>query len=219
MDFKIISTPAKLNHMKIIFLLLAVTFCNVCLAKEIQETDSIPKGWQTSPNNDPDVEIGTDTLIKHSGKASAFIYRSPSGNGGTGGLTQVIEAIPYLGKRIRLSVYAKSKDVQRAFFYMRVDGKETSPNFANTMKNSIEETTEWGIYQITLDVPDESVNIVFGSVMINRGTLWIDDYKLEIVDKTMPSDNILTEQQKTLKFAPRNYLPNKIAINLGFEER
>ena len=205
--------------MKITFLLLAVTFYNVCLAKEIQLTDSIPKGWRTPPNKDPDVEIGTDTLIKHSGKASAFIYRSPSGSGGTGGLAQVIEAVPYLGKRVRWSVYAKSKDVQRAIFYMRVDGKETSLVFANTINNPVEETTDWAVYQITLDVPDEAVSIVFGSLLVNRGTLWIDDCKLEVVDKTVPSDNTLTEQQKTVKFATKNYLPNKIAINLGFEER
>ncbi len=204
--------------MRFTLLLLCVTLFNLCFAGEIKLLDSIPRGWQTLPTKDPDVEIGIDTLIKHGGKASAFLYRAESDDAGTAGLAQYIEATPYLGKRVRWSVYAKSKDIQRATFFMRVDGKETSLTFANANKNPVEETSDWRVYQVTLDVPEESVKIVFGTVLVNRGMLWIDDCTLEIVDKTVPSDDILTEQQKTVKFSPKPYLPNKTVMNLGFEE-
>lgn len=40
--------------------------------------DSVPKGWRASVINPPEVDIGTDTMVKHSGKASGFIQHAPT---------------------------------------------------------------------------------------------------------------------------------------------
>lgn len=182
-------------------------------------TDSIPNGWRKTVATSPDVKFGIDKNTKHSGSASGFIKREAGFNTqGSGTMLQSILADEYRGKRIKMSAYAKSDAVMRAGFYLRVDGPETALTFANTLKNSIEETTSWQLYQLILDVPEEARNIDFGAMLMQEGTLWVDDYKIEVIPKTGTTDNMTSEESKTRKLPVRNYKPNPKPVNLGFED-
>ena len=198
--------------------LLLIFFLSFQLASPAAIIDSIPKGWRATLETSPDVIMGIDTIIKRSGRASGFIKRLPIESNGYGTMMQSIEANEYRNKMVRISVYVKCKDVERGGLYFRVDGKETALRHTYSSKQYIEETMDWTLFQLTLDVPEESRNIDFGATLVGEGTLWLDDYKLEVVEKTTADDNMITEESKTRKLPIRNYLPNKKAINLGFEE-
>lgn len=184
--------------------------------------DSVPKGWRAYAYNSPDIVIGTDTIVKHNGKASGFLQIPQSVVLCTGQMIQSIAADPYRKKRVRLTVYLKSKEVEAGFIFMRVDGPDSAVAFANTLNEPIEETIDWTLYHITLDVLEESRNINFGAVLKGQGILWVDDFSLEVVDRSIPSDDKVATGLmliKGWKVPKKNYLPNPVSMNLGFEDR
>ena len=69
--------------------------------------DSVPKGWRMATSSTPDIVMGTDTTIKHGGKASGFIQRAPSPAYGFGNMLQYIAADAYVNKRVRLTAFLK----------------------------------------------------------------------------------------------------------------
>ena len=188
--------------------------------------DSIPKGWRAGPNNPADIIIGTDRTVRHSGKASGFVQRALSlkPSTGSGVLFQSIAADPYRNKRVRLSVYVRSNDVESRegpgpFLYFGVYGTDSVLTYANTMAKMIEETTDWTLYHITLDVPETSVSMEFGMILLGQGMVWVDDYKLEAVELSIPSDDWIYKQKSPKPVKKMNYRPNAIATNLGFDDK
>lgn len=182
--------------------------------------DSVPKGWQTRGKILPDVVIGNDTVIKHTGRASGFLYRAPSPTYAQFAILQRVSADAYRNKRVRLTAYAKSKDVERAIINFMAVSADTILSFANTFSGPIQETTDWTMYSVTIDVPQESINIEFDLIFMGQGSVWIDDYNLEIVDNSIPSDDIIVKGlMKKHGFGKRMYPPNSCAMNLGFEDQ
>lgn len=185
--------------------------------------DSIPKGWRYYSNNATDIVIGTDTSVRYSGKASGFIQRPLALKPSTGnvGMLQSIDPGPYRNQRVKLTVYAKSKEVESgALFYFRVDGTDSILPYATTGGNMISETTDWTLYHITLDVPEAAINMEFGVQMISgQGTIWVDDFNLEVVDNSIPSDAMAIRGQSKNPGTRKLSLQNAIAMNLGFEDR
>ena len=185
--------------------------------------DSIPKGWRYYSNNASDIVIGTDTSVRHSGKASGFIQRPFALKPSTGNVTmmQLIAADPYRNKRVRLTFYARSEGVESgAYFSFQADGKDTILAYANTAGNMIQETNEWTMYHITLDVPEAAINMEFGVQMIpGQGTIWVDDFNLEAVDQNIPSDDWVAPRKLRMAVPKWKFQPNTKAMNLGFEDR
>ncbi len=90
--------------------------------------------------------------------------------------------------------------------------------FDNMGNRAVKGTSEWKKYEITLDVPENAVNIGFGAFVAGKGQAWVDDFLFEVVGKDVASTNMLTpEQQKEEQGMgqPREY-PRQ-AINLDFE--
>lgn len=204
-----------------IFSIIIITACLNTSAATLP--DSIPKGWRYYSDSPPDYVIGTDTSVKHTGNASGFIQRPLAINPSTGNVTmmQSIVADPYRNKRVRMKVYARSKEVESgAYFFFQANGPDTILTYANTGGNMIYETTEWTIYQITLDVPEATKKMEFGVRMTpGQGTVWVDDFNLEVVDQTIPSDDWVTPRKLRMTVTKWKYQPNAKAMNLGFEER
>lgn len=202
-----------------LFFIGAVIFASETRAGNLP--DSIPKGWRSDSINSKDVVIGTDKTIMRTGKASGFVQREPNPSYGAGSLLQFIDANPYRNKRVRFTMYIKSKEVESAYLFMSVDGLDTSVAYANTYTKLIEETIDWTMFNITLDVPEESRNIRIGASLLGQGTIWLDDCKLEVVDRSIPSDDVFTsgKVKSGTKIRKVNYLPNATAMNLDFEDQ
>lgn len=107
-------------------------------------------------------------------------------------MMQQFKAEKYLGKRIKLSGFIKSKGVDGfCGFWMRVDDALGDVlQFDNMSDRPIVGDTEWNHYYIVLDVPKNSAVISFGVLLLGKGQVWIDELKFEEVDERTPTTNI-----------------------------
>ncbi|MDX2105862.1 MAG: hypothetical protein SFY67_05615 [Candidatus Melainabacteria bacterium] len=153
----------------------------------------VPKGWYVGAD---DLYEGSLTSeVKHSGTQCAQLRSLTKKQSDFGTLCQSIKVAEYKGKRIKFSGYVKTKDIQSwAALWMRIDGydEECSADedsrtmgFDNMQDRPIKGDTDWTLYEIILDVPPGSSDIVFGAMLIGTGTIWVDDFKIEEVSKNV----------------------------------
>ncbi len=196
-----------------------------------------PTGWNGQSN--ANFLVGTDNEVKHGGTASAFI-KSKYAEGSTAlasGLTQVIKADAYRGKRLRLSGYVKGAVAfGLAFPWMRVNAEHEfgEPlSFDNRLSDGFFVRPDWSSFAIVLDVPTQAAAISFGFQLNGRGHVWLDDWTLEVVDAGVPSTHLAaseavrkrldtlsqTPQGQQQLEASRQRLPTLAAapVNLDFE--
>ena len=146
----------------------------------------IPAGWIIAGSAPKDYEFALDGTTAASGKFSASIT-AKAGATGFGTLLQTIDADNYRSARWKLSGYLKTNDATRAQMWMRVDGPDRKiVSFDNMDSRPVTGTSGWTRYEIVLDVPPDSVDIVFGFFLAQAGTVWGDDFKLEKVASTVP---------------------------------
>ena len=214
----------KISFQLIYFVLLCAATLPVVGTRAAIFSDSIPTGWRGSINNLPEVVMGIDTNVKHSGKASGFVQCRPLIKSGFGSLMQSVAADDYRNKRVRLTVYVKTKDAELVQIFMSVHSSDSAIAYGNSLNESIHENSDWTLSHVTLDIPESSRNIDFGVVLVGEGTVWADDYKLEIVDESVPSDDRIVQGLTAKAKDPDSYR-YKVArlnlkpTNLGFEDQ
>ncbi|HEX9926270.1 MAG TPA: hypothetical protein VGD99_26670 [Anaerolineae bacterium] len=169
----------------------------------------LPEGWIESGEHNNEYDMGLDSNVARSGRASGFI-KSRNYTRGFATMMQSFKATNYLGKRLRLSAYLRVQDVEiRAWLWMRVDGpnKEKSLSFDNMFNRPIKGTVDWRRYEVVLDVPENSENIAFGFALVGNGQVWADGFEFGIVDDSVPTTDVN-------KF--KRELPNQ-PTNLNFD--
>jgi len=144
------------------------------------------------------VGASIDNTIAHSGKSSATMKITDSTIGSIP-INQAIDATKLRGERVRLSGYIKTENASYAGLWMRVDGPNypgsTYPRtlaFDNMMDRPVVASNNWQRKEVVLDVSDQANQIVFGAQVIGPGQVWVDDFKLEVVSKDVPSTDILS---------------------------
>ena len=190
-----------------LYTIASATFLALVSIFAFKPMDDI-KGWFLTGSNPESYEIG---LTKDSERNSSVAFlKSKKAVDGFGSIMQSFNPSGYLGKRVRLSGYIKSKDVQSwAGMWFRIDGPEkgNSLGFDNMFKRAIKGTTTWKKYEIVLDAPENSTGFAFGVLLAGPGEVWLDDLKFEVVDKSVPLTNML--DKSTAVSGPQN---------LNFEE-
>lgn len=181
----------------------------------------MPVGWIRTPRGEADrYAMTVDTTVKHGGNASASLSYLCGGTDGFGSLAQSISAEEYLGKRVRLSGWLRTENAEEAGLWMRLDGVNRLLGFDNMLPRAVKGTTEWKQYEVVLEVPKETVNILFGTLLVGSGRVWVDDMKLETVGKDVPTTNQLSDEQMKAE-TPRPDLRRftaKQPANLSFED-
>ena len=117
-----------------------------------------PLGWIINGSDLPNYEISVDTTVKHSGRASARIKFIAGKADGFGGLMQMFTADDYREKRIRISAWLRSEEADAVQLWL-----------ASTVRRAAKGTSDWNKYEITLDVPANTVNIAFGAMVVRTG--------------------------------------------------
>jgi hypothetical protein len=150
--------------------------------------ERMPEGWYATGSHLQDYEIGVDEAVHRGGKGSGTLRSKDSYKEGFATLSQSIKADDYRGKRVRLTGYLKALDVAgNCGFWLRVDGPDVLMlSFDNMMDRPVKGTADWTKCELVLDVPEDSVIIVFGLLIGGRGQAWADDLKLEAVDRDVP---------------------------------
>lgn len=157
------------------------------------KNEQLLKGWQLSGSHLCNYEMGIDREIFHKGMASGFLKSvTVQSQGEFATMMQQFKAEKYLGKRLKLSGFLKSKAVDGfCGLWMRVDNTlEDVLQFDNMSDRPIIGDNEWNHYYIVLDVPENSAVISFGVLLSGIGQVWIDELKFEEVDLHMPTTNI-----------------------------
>ena len=167
-----------------------------------------PTGWFPAGSNPSEYEMGIDNSIFQNGQACAYIKSKSPKENQFGTLMQTISAEYYWGKRLMLSGYIKSEEVNGwGGMWMRIDGESNQQlGFDNMRDRTIKGTTDWKKYEIILDIPANSTTINYGVLLGGDGEVWFDNFELKEVDKNVPVTNLLK----------KSGLPSQ-PINLDFE--
>ena len=191
----------KSTRISVCFLLLFPV-----LSLTVFAADILPRGWFKAGSHPQNYEMSIDAAVMHSGKACAHIKSIGDKAEGFGTLMQAFKADVYRGKRVRMSAWMKTENAESAQLWMRLDGEMRTLGFDNMNNRAVKGTTEWKRYEITLDVPQDTLNIAFGSLLAGKGEAWVDDFQFEVVGKDVPSTNMLSPEQN----------PER-PVNLNFE--
>lgn len=167
-------------------------------------------GWLLSGLDPQRYEMGIDRKEVHEGQASGYIRaRQDVTHESFGTMMQQFKATRWCGKRIRLSGFVKTEEVERfAGLWMRIDDARGDVlQFDNMSDRPIQGTTHWNRYAIVLDVPEQSDVIAFGILLAGGGQAWVDQLTFTEVDERVAVTNV----QAT------NDLPEE-PVNLCFED-
>ena len=145
--------------------------------------------WKKNGTDIDKYKIGIDATLQHNKQSVMTIKSIESEITGYGGFMQNLKPGDYVGKRVRMTGYMKSKDVSDwAAFWLRVDQADTlNPvvAFDNMQERPVKGTTGWNKYSIVLDVPNNASNIAFGAFLGKTGQIWFSNPVFEIVDKSV----------------------------------
>lgn len=167
-----------------------------------------PKGWFLAGLSPNLYESSIDRTEFHSGSQSAFLRNfAKVKKEDWATLMQNMHPHKYLGKRVQMSFWLKTKDVDGwAQAWLRVDGSEEDDYLAfdNMCNRGIHGTTDWTEYKIVLDVPESSTNIGFGIMLGGKGCLWFDDVSFTAVTSEVSVTECPCSSRGQLKDAPQN---------------
>lgn len=114
---------------------------------------------------------------------------------GVGALFQGINPDAYRGKRLRLSATLKAQEIEGwGGLWLRVDGLRGTLAFDNMHDRHLHGTQSWQRYEVVVDVPEESIGVTFGMVLVGKGRLWMRCVKMDVVGQGVAlMDNLLPE--------------------------
>jgi hypothetical protein len=195
---------------KITFKLALLTFVSFTLS-----SFDLPTGWYKAGSAPKKYDMGLDKNAGQTGGNAATIKSNDKKINGFGTLMQNCLPDNYLGKRVRMTGYMKTKDVSDwSGFWFRIDekGSSNSLGFDNMhdgkKDRSVKGTSDWTKYEIVLDVPLKASNLAYGALLVGTGQIWFDNINFEVVDTSVP----------TTGDGKESLMPNKEPINLDFEK-
>jgi hypothetical protein len=143
-------------------------------------------GWFAAADQVCDYEMGVDRMVAHGGQASGYVKSKTFDPTSPGTLMQVFRADNYRGRRLCMSGYVKTKAVQgRATLHIRTDG--LGRQVLRFDERLLLSTADWERCEVCLDVPENSINVVFGVALEGTGQVWVDDLEFQVGDKDVPA--------------------------------
>gem|GEM_PF-1046278 len=195
------NTMKKLSVLSIVFICTALFLTRSnCHAQSIN-------GWFKAGNQTKSYETGLNSSESKTGKKCAYIKSTEDEIKGFGTLMQTCSAKSYLGKRIKMIGFIKTKNVTNwSGMWLRVDPKYRGKylSFDNMHDRSIKGDTDWVKCEIILNVPKESGTLNYGVLLDGTGEVYFDRISFEILGD-------MTEDTTEKK------IPEKPA-NIDFEE-
>ena len=119
-------------------------------------------------------EMRIDPATAAEGKASFRVRRL--GNQVYGSVTQVVAAPVSAGKTLELSARIKTADVGPGGWMLFIDGAGQRES-----KNAVG-TGDWHLVKVRLKLPAAVRDVTIGALLLDRGTAWLDDVRLQVVD-------------------------------------
>lgn len=176
-------------------------------AAAVEAAADAPAGWVKEGNTPRLYRAGLDSDVARGGGASAYLRSWTASPPVYGTLMQRFSAESYRGKRLRLSGFLRTDDVEEGWagLWLRVDDPEGKRiAFDNTQEEAVTGDSEWTRCVIVLDVPRDAEAIAFGFMLVGAGKVWADDLGFETVGLDVPvtaaPKQQLAEQPTNLDF-------------------
>jgi RNA polymerase sigma factor (sigma-70 family) len=148
------------------------------------------KGWTFRAGPSENFDWGIDTNMVYQGKP-CFFLKTESWIKGV--LQQAFEAYEYRGKRLRLSGFLKTEQVESSPLWgsfkggitlgLQIEGINEKLRQVSAREHPLQGTHDWTRHELEVDVPQESISVEFGLVFTGRGQVWLSDVQLEVVDE------------------------------------
>ncbi len=120
-------------------------------------------------------EMTQDTTAPFAGRMSFRMHRTRVQVYGL--LFQQVPVDRYAGKTLELSAMARTADVGALGWVLYVDapgGRETATPLTGT--------TDWRAVRVRVKVPADAHQVSIGAMLLDAGTGWLDDVKLNVVE-------------------------------------
>ncbi len=161
----------------------AVALVNPGFESPMPAHRSDPEGWFTFQHaGDKSYSFALDATDPHGGARSLRIdYIGPEPYGA---VAQPFEVGAHAGKLARYTAWMRTRDVggpgAGLTLLLLSKGAVVSQNFMDD--KLVTGTTGWTRYTLTLPIPQGAGRIEVGAMLQGKGSLWLDDAVLEIVD-------------------------------------
>lgn len=153
----------------------------------VDKDPPLPGGWRLEAH--PSVQhyrIGLDRQVFHGGKSAGLLesQQAEFQKNHYASMVQSLDIRSHRGKRLRLSAFLKTQDVQESA-YLEVNiphlYADDSDNFR--LKPPIRGSTDWKRYEVEFTVSDlaGTAEIECSVDLHGPGRVWIDDVSLELV--------------------------------------
>jgi hypothetical protein len=132
---------------------------------------------------------------------------------------QAFKADQYRGRRIRVIAYAKGEGLSEgSFLWVYVEGDPRVQSQGVAMAGvPMKRNVDWSKYECVLEVASSTNVMAVGVCLAGRGTIWLDDVGIEVVDTDTPRIGIQGKGPWSLK-AFKLGAPAEAPVNLGFEQ-
>ncbi len=192
------------NKKGILFVLLAAGFLGLSMV--------VPKGWQISGSAPQKYDIGLWKAGGHDGSSNCGFIRANKDDyfeSDYGSLIQKMSSQKYLGKRVRMKGFLRTRGVKSwAGFFIRADEENSKEplSFETMEKTPVKGNTEWKEYQLEMDVPNNASKIAFGAILNGPGIIYFDDISIEEIgastkfSKFVVCDTTLRREEENLNF-------------------
>jgi AraC family transcriptional regulator len=140
-----------------------------------------PAGWLLAGIHLEDYAVTLDPQGGRSGGSALRVASSVPKPQGFAGVARQVDPVPYRGKRLALTAFARTKNVGgEAGLYLRIDTSGTPAWIMENMDDRpIRGTQAWRLYRIVLDVPENAVDMYYGALLEGTGTAWFDGFTLQ----------------------------------------
>lgn len=142
---------------------------------------TVPDDWIKKGTAPEKYEAGVDKSAGRGGMNAGTIKSIATdidGNKDFGSLAQNINPSKYLGKKIKFTGFIKCKDVAGwAGLWMRID-EQKKYSLENMKDRFVRGNSDWKKCEIILEVPTDTKNIAFGSLLYGAGQIWFDNLKI-----------------------------------------
>ena len=147
-----------------------------------------PGRWTSTGSAPDDYEIGGNPAASHGSPDGGYVRSKTGATKESGGLGTWLVPSPYLAKRVRLSAFVRTENLERmAGLFMWVGGANNAMlGFDNMGDRPIKGTTDWRRYEAVVDVPSGTTNLAYGLLVDGGGAAWIDGVAVEAVGPEVP---------------------------------
>ena len=93
---------------------------------------------------------------------------------------QAVDATPYRGKKVRVTVWVRTSGQVGAGIWARADTKDAQGLLQSSLKRPIN-SAAWTRAETEISVAEDSTVLTYGCLVGGDGTAWFDELKVEIV--------------------------------------